>query len=291
VSSSAAGNQRTKLRDGRWLAYQESGDLEGFPVLFFHGAPGSRLRQPRSGLAHARVITVDRPGYGLSEFKSDRTILDWVDDVEQLADALKIGSFSVAGVSGGGAHAAACAYLLPRRVRRAALIASSAPFWVPDVLRGMRTSRRMMYPFVRGRTARSRTLLRLEAERTGLIVRASPELYLRTMYAAAPPCDQAVLRDSDVRRELAGNYAEAFRQGARGYARDLYLLTGPWGFDLTQISIPVDVWHGAMDRTTPLPMAEHLATTIPSAKLNVLSDQGHMLLYSNQPAIFAALIQ
>jgi pimeloyl-ACP methyl ester carboxylesterase len=131
-----------------------------------------------------------------------------------------------------------------------------------------------MYPFVRGRTARSRTLLRVEAERTALIVRASPELYVQTLLRAAPPCDQALLGQAEIRRALAGNYAEAFRQGARGYAQDLYLLTGPWGFDLTQIRVPVDVWHGAMDRTTPLPMAQHLAHTIPNANLNLSPIKG-----------------
>jgi pimeloyl-ACP methyl ester carboxylesterase len=52
---------------------------------------------------------LDRPGFGISDPKSNRTILDWADDVTEVVDFLKIEKFSVIGVSGGGAYAAACA--------------------------------------------------------------------------------------------------------------------------------------------------------------------------------------
>src|SRR5690349_24553 len=55
---------------GRRLAVQFSGDLDGSPVLFFHGTPGSRLFVPPEEVSrqeHAWVVTVDRPGYGLSD--------------------------------------------------------------------------------------------------------------------------------------------------------------------------------------------------------------------------------
>jgi hypothetical protein len=66
-----------QLSDGRTLAYLDSGDPEGHPVFYFHGSPGSRLE----GLMYdelnqqlgIRMIVLDRPGYGLSDFQEDRT--------------------------------------------------------------------------------------------------------------------------------------------------------------------------------------------------------------------------
>src|SRR5512139_3720722 len=103
-----------QLRDRRSLSCAEYGDPQGKPVLFFHGTPSSRLfRHPDDSIAASlgvRLITVDRPGFGLSDPKPGRILLDWTDDVIELADAFKIERFAVAGVSGGGPYAAACGY-------------------------------------------------------------------------------------------------------------------------------------------------------------------------------------
>ena len=96
-------NQQIKLRDGRLLGYAEFGDADGEPILCFHGAHSSRLSgkvlAPVATRLNARVIDVDRPGFGLSDFKSGRQISDWPDDVIELAEL---------GLSLGGAYAAAC---------------------------------------------------------------------------------------------------------------------------------------------------------------------------------------
>ena len=81
-----------RLPDGRHLGYAEYGDPQGMPLLFFHGTPGSRLRLSHIGpLARdvgVRVLAPERPGFGLSAFQPKRTLLDWVQDVEVLADRL-----------------------------------------------------------------------------------------------------------------------------------------------------------------------------------------------------------
>lgn len=98
------------LKDGRHIGLCEYGDLEGFPVFFFHGTPGSRVMflddDPISKELGVRLICLDRPGFGLSTPQPDRTILDWAKDVLEVADHLGVHHFSVMGVSGGGAFAA-----------------------------------------------------------------------------------------------------------------------------------------------------------------------------------------
>ena len=94
------------LPDGRRLAYAEFGTPDGRPVLYFHGAPSSRLEPLLVGddawRAHGlRVIAPDRPGVGLSDFLPKRGFSQWPNDVVALADALGLERFGVIGMSGG----------------------------------------------------------------------------------------------------------------------------------------------------------------------------------------------
>src|SRR4051794_8186544 len=122
------------LRDGRRIAYCEWGDRDGLPIILCHGAPASRLFGPdpdATAQAGVRLITVDRPGYGRSDPRPGRQILDWPADVEELAAAIGVQEFDVLGHSSGGSYALACAYQLPDRVGRVGLISSIVPFDEP----------------------------------------------------------------------------------------------------------------------------------------------------------------
>ena len=87
------------LADGRTLAFTEWGDLEGPPVMFFHGTPHSRLWCPdvaATYAAGAHLVIPDRPGYGRSDAPpATLTMAGWTDDVIQLADALDLDRFGV----------------------------------------------------------------------------------------------------------------------------------------------------------------------------------------------------
>jgi len=73
----------------------------------------------------------------LSDAKVGRTLLDWADDVTALVDTLGIDQFSLIGFFGGSPHPLACAYKLPRRIRKIALVGAYAPFEAPGVTTGI----------------------------------------------------------------------------------------------------------------------------------------------------------
>lgn len=111
------------LRDGRALAYMEWGAPDGYPTFYFHGTPSSRLEGALADAAakrfSLRLIAIDRPGQGLSTFQNGRRFRDWPRDVCELADALHIPEFGVAGHSGAGPYLFACGALIsPQRVPR-----------------------------------------------------------------------------------------------------------------------------------------------------------------------------
>lgn len=125
-----------QLADGRILAYTEVGDPHGYPVFYFHGAPGSRLEGQLFAESNQefgiRMIIPDRPGYGLSDNQENRTYLDWAQDVAELADHLGIERFAVLGYSSGGPYAAVVAHQLPGRVTVAVIVAGEGPYASED---------------------------------------------------------------------------------------------------------------------------------------------------------------
>jgi pimeloyl-ACP methyl ester carboxylesterase len=116
------------VHPGRTVAFTDLGDPDGVCVLFFHGAPASRLVPgfladdfAAEGL---RVLSLDRPGYGGSSPQPGRSRPDWPDDVAAVAAALGGGRFAVIGHSSGGPYALACCALLPDQVVGGLVVAS-----------------------------------------------------------------------------------------------------------------------------------------------------------------------
>jgi len=134
-------DKKIKLSDGRSLGYAQYGDIHGRPLLYFHGLPGSRLDSSGpapSAIAEKlgiRVVALDRPGFGLSDFQPERTLGDWPKDVVEAADALSLNTFAVLGLSGGGPYDAACARYISERLTAATVVgaarAGGAPWRVP----------------------------------------------------------------------------------------------------------------------------------------------------------------
>ena len=108
------------LADGRRLDVRVSGPADGVSLVFHHGTPGAA--PPYGALERAahqrglRLITTSRPGYGDSDRHRGRSIADVTGDLAQVLTALGIERCLVAGWSGGGPHALACAARLPGTV-------------------------------------------------------------------------------------------------------------------------------------------------------------------------------
>src|SRR6266571_8846086 len=109
-----------QLKGGGHLAYSEYGDASGTPVLFCHGWPSSKTMAQLTDAAARelgiRIISPDRPGIWESGFQANRTLLDWPDVLEQLADHLGLDRFYILAISGGAPYAYATAIRLRDRV-------------------------------------------------------------------------------------------------------------------------------------------------------------------------------
>jgi pimeloyl-ACP methyl ester carboxylesterase len=277
-----------RLRDGRALAFAEHGDPDGAPVVFFHGLPSCRLMRPDAGTSRVlgvRVVTVDRPGFGRSDPKPGRSLLDWADDVVELADALGMPRFAVVGPSGGGPFVAACACRLAARVTRAAILGGSGPLDAPGALAGITFERRVGYWLARHAPALLRFALRWRGD-----PRRDPERFFARYTRRNPAADQALLARPEVRAMFLASYAEGTRQGLDAFAWEVQLVARPWGFRLEDLRVPVAIWHGADDNLTPVGMAQALARAIPGSLLRILPGEGHLFFLSRWREIVTDLI-
>lgn len=275
------GGETLRLEDGRLLGYAVYGDPEGWPIFYFHGFPGSRLEAQLADRVAARMgirlIALDRPGFGLSDFKPRRTIFEWPDDVVKIADALGINRFATIGVSGGGPYAAACALKIPQRLTAVAIVCGLGPLDTPNGTDRMVRTNHLI--FFLGR--RLPWLAKISLWRIAYQVRRNPEGTLRRMIVALPDPDKAVLARPEVKTAMKDNVVEAFRGGSRGAACELLLYTRPWGFLLQDIATRVNLWHGEQDVSVPPTMGQYQARTIPNCRAIFYPGEGHFSLVIN----------
>jgi pimeloyl-ACP methyl ester carboxylesterase len=272
-------NQQLTLRDGRRLGWAEYGAPQGRPIFYFHGWPASRL-EPRllddcCAEIGIRLLALDRPGMGLSDFKPRRAIRDWPADVAELADHLDLERFAVVGVSGGGPYAAACAAALPDRLVATSLVCSMAPLEGAEAMRWMAGPSRWLLRFAWAAPWAARIL-------AGPCLRAiwgrGEQVMPRALEARLPRADQLVLARPELRQSLIASSREAFRCGVRGPAWDGFLYSQPWGFRLEEIRTPVFLWHGEVDVIIPPAMGRLLAAKIPNCRATFCPDDGHLSL-------------
>ncbi|MFN2114268.1 MAG: alpha/beta fold hydrolase [Anaerolineae bacterium] len=281
-------DQRLRLADGRWLGFAEYGDPHGTPVLQFHGLPGSRLVASSDGelaAAGVRLIGVDRPGYGLSDFQPGRALRHWPRDVVALADALGIDKFSILGGSAGGPYALVCAHDIADRLLRVAVVNSMAPLDRPAALRGFRTPARLAW-WSLANLPGQRHMFAWSQRR---MLQRHPERFLGRMAAAMADQDRQAITAGDMRASVLAHIAEAYRSGWRGVAHDMRVLTSPWGFEPRDIGMRVHLWQGEDDQNVPPAMGRYLAFQIPDCDARFLREVGHLVAGSGAAEVLAIL--
>jgi pimeloyl-ACP methyl ester carboxylesterase len=261
-----------RLSDGRVLRVHDSAaedEAEAFTVLWHHGSPqtGAPLVPLLAAAAERgiRLLSYGRPSYGGSSPLPDRNVASSASDVVQIAEALGLARFAVMGASGGGPHALACAALLPERVSGAASIAGLAPFEADglDWFAGM-ADESALRAAARGREARVRYEETAEFD---------PESFTERDYAALAGAWSALGADVGV----------AAAAGPEGLIDDDLAFVAPWGFDVTDITVPVLLVHGGQDRVVPPAHGDWLLRHCRDAELWFRPHDGHISILDACP--------
>jgi pimeloyl-ACP methyl ester carboxylesterase len=265
--------------DGRTLCVLETGDSRGQAVFALHGTPGSRLvwhgvveDAEAKGI---RLLTYDRPGYGASDPDPGRNVAHAARDIVAIADGLGIESFGVYGASGGGPHALACA-THPERVVAVASLAGVVPWGAEglDWLDGMGQDNLDEFgAALDGEETLGPYLLQ---QRDAMLGAEAAALADAIRSLLSPP-DLAVLT-GELGRFFHDQIATGLAHGIEGWVDDDLVFVKPWGFELDEIRVPVQVWHGVQDRFVPVAHGRWLAERIPGAEEHIYEDEGHLTL-------------
>ena len=261
------------LADGRTLGFGTYGPDHAPPIIYCHGYPANRLEfsllQPvleRRGV-DARVVVLDRPGYGKSSFQAKRNLLDWPKDVEAAVDQLGLGAFSVVGVSGGGPYALACAYSLADRVKRVGVAVGVAP----REATGMETAACIDGP------SSIPLLRRIQFSMAAMAFKKGQEdRFVEQTIKTMSEIDGKTLGEPEVRQWFLDMTREAFTQGGAAAAHEGGLYRKSWGFDPSQIKVATDLWYGELDKTVPASAGRWLADRMPVADIKIWPHHGHL---------------
>ena len=279
------------LPDGRKLGYAEYGVRNGTPILYQHGFPAARVEG--AGLHDvavkygARIIAIDRPGYGWSTPHSNGTVLSRAQDVGTLAHHLGLNKYGVLGISGGGPYALACAKVLPTDKLRAVSIvcglgSPDMGYWGMNWMSwaGWTFGQRLLPGLCRwwfSREASARLDLSRE-ERMRRIVQA----FEKEKKGGMNPKDVAMFGDKNFMWMHLRRGEEVYGQGLTGMSDDFRLLNSDFAFKIEDIrkDLPFRIWHGRLDTFVPLQHAQKVKARLGNnARLEISDDQTHASIW------------
>jgi pimeloyl-ACP methyl ester carboxylesterase len=273
------------LPDGRKLAYAEFGQPDGYPVLYCHSTPGSRLDpllMGDDGLSRfgLRVISPDRPGMGGSDFQSQRSYSDWSKDVISLAEAIGLNQFSVLAISGGGGYSAVCAAKIPEKLSKVVIVSGS---WRIDseAVKMIGFPLNLMWQV----TAHAPILLPFVLRKLSKMMTQPPksgfEKASKQTNNVMPAADNAVMAQPGRTAIFQRILSETLKQGTKGPAWDMRMHVREWDFDPAEIRIPLTLFHGAQDKNYPLGLVKRAANNLPRARLLTYPEDGHISTCAN----------
>ena len=281
---------RIRLRDGRYLAYTETGvpkDQARFKIVFCHGFSGSRLDVPRASPELMEelgvyMVTFDRPGYAESDPDPRRSPKSAALDIEELADALNLGpKFFLIGLSLGGHAAWASLKYIPGRLAGVALLAPVINYRWPGF------PKETSWEFYKKQDIGDQWTLRVAYYAPWLLHWWINQSWLPSSTVIKGTTKLPNRLDLKIRDYLmsTGDFLKrrelATQQGLQeSYLRDLAVMFGKWEFDpmdLPQPSFPVHLWQGDEDGLVPVGLQRYICRRLSWIEYHELPSTGHYL--------------
>ncbi|RWR82337.1 hypothetical protein CKAN_01105300 [Cinnamomum micranthum f. kanehirae] len=283
---------RVRLRDGRHLAYNESGvpkEKAKYKIVLLHGVGGPReniFPASRELVEELGIyfLTYDRAGYGESDPNPKRSVKSEAFDIQELADQLELGPrFYVIGISMGSYAAWSCLKHIPHRLAGVALIVPLINYWWPS------------FPVNLCRATYSTLLvqdqwaLRIAHYAPHLVYWWATQKWFPTFSAL----DGSTLcqKDREIIQKISANQPTTTEDNGRQQGdfesmhRDIMVSFSKWDFDPMDLDNPfphkesVHIWQGYEDKIVPTILQRYVSKKLPWIQYHELADYGHMLIH------------
>jgi pimeloyl-ACP methyl ester carboxylesterase len=264
------------LADGRELEVHTAGTPGETAVVFHHGTPGSALSwqswlaevESREGFA----IAYSRPGYGASYRNKGRTVASITKDIHQVLQHFSVKKIVSIGWSGGGPHALADSTL--QESVAVLTLAGVGEFGVDDLdfLDGMGEENHIEFGAAIEGEAQVEKWMQ---ENSGPMAKVTGADLIEAFGGLIGDADKKALT-ADVAENMAAEYRDSLSNGYFGWLDDDLAFVQHWGFEIRDITKPVELWQGNDDFMVPHAHGKWLASKIPTAKLIFVPGEGHI---------------
>jgi pimeloyl-ACP methyl ester carboxylesterase len=262
--------QGMTLADGRQRTWQEFGQPEGRPVLYFHGGGSFCLE---AGLFHReavqrniRLISTNRPGAGGTSLCPGRPVAAYSKDLRELLGHLGIDQFACLGESNGGMVTLAVAATMADRVLGAVPINPTVPYFDSMARRVSSCSAAIGYRLMKYWPSAMIHLVAgtVNRERQQKASRPSGEFHPVDLLGQPPGTEPDI---AEFQWQLGQR-----RNNPQALPPELKWACCDWGFDYYSIPVTLDFFCGAYDAQAPFALV--LAERNPDARFHYFS-YGH----------------
>ena len=262
-----------KLTDGRFLEYFDNGIASTSAIVFRHGHTWAAWLDVAAARG-IRALAYSRAGYGISDRNEGRTVASNNSDIRELLDSFGIRDFISIGWSGGGPHALATTTLAG--CKGAITLAGVGAYGVDDLdfLAGMGPENEEEFSEALKGEAAIATWMDTNAS---VFKNVTGEMIREVFGGLIGDADKAILQ-GDFAEENATSIRKGLAVSFDGWIDDDIAFVQPWGFDLSAIKVPVQIWQGDDDFMVPHAHSYWLEKHIPGSQLNFVPGHGHISL-------------
>lgn len=241
-------------------------------ILFFHGFTGSKKYIPDlKELADMCIISFDRPGIGESDVQDYYAMEDFFACINAVLDHHGIKKLHLIGHSAGGYYAQVYAQNNPNRVKTLSLVSSVIPYNCPET-KSIINSQIKRNNFL---TLHMKAISKYFFKQAAKGISANFDSQFEGMLKTVSKEEQKYIKENyDMVKSAIIN---AVKNDGIGIYYDAYALCQKRDKVCISSSIPVFIWNGTEDDTTPVSYAEYLAKKYSAKQTHIIDDVGHMM--------------
>lgn len=262
----------TEIINGKKISFMRCGDWTDEVILFFHGFTGSKCYISDDNKdTNICILSFDRPGVGKSEIQEYYSIEDFLESVNELLELNNIKSVHLAGHSAGGYYAQVFAEKYPFKVKSLSLLSSIIPLNcdnTKNILNGQWKLIKFLTLHAKGFSKfyfkkMSENLIKnydKEFKENLNTISQKEKLFMTEHYE---------LIKNAVMNAVANN--------GLGVYYDAYALCKKREEVKIKSTMPVFIWNGTNDDTTPVSFAQYLKKLYNPSEVHIIENMGHML--------------
>jgi len=269
LESNNVEDKSVTLASGHVLFYRDYGKSDGDILIVFHNAYSSRLMVPKNYLeicerTNRRIIIIDRPGYGKTDFTNGHPA-KWNHMLNEFLYLLKIDSYDILAAVLSCPLAIEFAAQADHRLKRLIL---SSPLLINQESDGkhllgiLEPSQRI----VKGSHRFAKQAYELWLKSVTLNLSAH---YRKMIINGVGSAEREQFEREGTIDLIVETFREATSQSLKGISHELIHCLAPLNIDLNKITIPVDLWWGTEDRRCTRTGVEQLAKKFPNSNLHI----------------------